>query len=97
MNQRAKWERGLVYGFVVLGVAVPMATHFGSSALHPPEQLWFNRVMCFAVPCLVAVFPFLVNLLRRERIFTLGSIVATCAFACVLSFGTFFFRVTTRI
>jgi hypothetical protein len=69
-DKRSKWEVGLVYAFVVLGVAVP---------------------------CCVAVFPLGVNIVRREREFGVGRILATWVFALVLSLSALVFCCTTSI
>lgn len=86
-EQRSKAERRLVCAFVLLGVALPML------AVRSPLDLlgwqgWLETVLIIAIPAGLTCAPVVVNLARRERVFTIGTIVAAAVFACLLFLAT---------
>lgn len=68
-KQRSVWERCLVGLFILVCLALPW---------------WFDGALSVAVPASVGFAPVLVNILRREHVFTRGPIIATWVFALLL-------------
>jgi hypothetical protein len=83
---KARWERGLVYAFVLLGIGVPALTFALASKCPPQLQRWAVLSVIIGVPSALTGFPIAVNTVRRERVFTVGEIVVTCVFALLLAF-----------